>query len=177
MTKKFLFLLIFLIPLIVFGQTKKGIRTTFVDTDTLYINKTDSLPTSSTMLVLDPVSKKVYTRYYAPGAGENDTVCIYSTDTIYFGCDTAHLDSVTYYYADPSSDGGYLAVWYPARDSLYNCETQVSFDTNCTVYVYAYSPWIRDVANEAVILKYPTDNVGIDMAIIQSIRIDITITT
>jgi len=69
MIKKFLVLLVFLLPFYVVGQTTVGLRTKVLKTDSLYAYKLQTINSSTLMLVWDSTNSKVGLRRYAALGG------------------------------------------------------------------------------------------------------------
>lgn len=156
--KRLLVLLLFMLPFFAVAQTKKGIRTTSVETDTLYVKKLSNYDLSK-MLVVDTTTGKVYMRTYTPYT--NTSYCVEIIDTVYYNCDTIEVAEDTLWLSgdnDPQ-DLGYIII--PAHDSIY-CENYVvNIDTVCYPFPYSYSPWTRSWTNETVFLNHLNDDVGV----------------
>lgn len=69
MIKKFLVLLVFLLPFYVVGQTTVGLKTKVLKTDSLYAYKLQTINSSTLMLVWDSTNSKVGLRRYAALGG------------------------------------------------------------------------------------------------------------
>lgn len=95
------------------------------------------------------------------GNGGGDTTWIITRDTVWYDCDTIHLDTVTYCYSDPDDPSDLFCIFYDERDSLYNCSYYIDIDTTYIINNYGFSPWLRDSILENVYLKHVDDRVAI----------------
>lgn len=162
-----LFLLIF-IPFIGFSQQggSRYIKPQRILTDTITVDKhlyAPHLPTSPRMdsvLTRSSAGEVVIMRNFNGGHGGGDTTWVITVDTLWYNCDTTHLDSVTRCVNDTSFSDT-VCIFYPERDSLYNCSFTLVYDTSYVVNNYNYSPWYRDSSRGVVYLEHVNDNVAI----------------
>ena len=101
---------------------------------------------------------------YTPNYKGSDTTWIITVDTIWYDCDTIHLDTVTICYPDPDDPSDIFCIFYNERDSLYNCSFYLNIDTTYIVNNYGLSPWLRDSILENVYLKHLDDYVAVGTA-------------
>lgn len=101
---------------------------------------------------------------YTPNYKGSDTTWIITVDTIWYDCDTIHLDTVTICYPDPDDPSDIFCIFYEERDSLYNCSFYLNIDTTYIVNNYGLSPWLRDSVLENVYLKHLDDYVAVGTA-------------
>lgn len=165
-SKLLIFLLLFL-PIIGLGQGgARYIKPQRILSDTITVSKhlyTPALPSSiklDSVLTRSANGEVVIMRNIGGGFGLVDTLWVITVDTIWYDCDTTHLDSITRCSSDTALMDT-VCIFYPERDSLHDCSFYLDYDTTYVVNNYSYSPWLRDSIQQVVYLKSITDKVAI----------------